>query len=64
MHALAWDWIYANVRAGVRLVHADVGVASCSSHLLCSYTCTLGSISSGYPDSANVKDILLVVPSS
>jgi hypothetical protein len=42
----------------------DVGVASCSSHILCSYNLTLGSISSVYPDSVNVKDILLIVPSS
>jgi hypothetical protein len=31
----------------------DVGVASCSSHMLCSYNLTLGSISSVYPDSVN-----------
>jgi hypothetical protein len=42
----------------------DVGVASCSSHILCSYNLTLGSISSVYPDSVNGKDILLIVPSS
>jgi hypothetical protein len=43
----------------------DVGVASCSSHVLCSYNLTLGSISSVYPDSVNVQDTLLIVsPSS
>jgi hypothetical protein len=31
----------------------DFGVASCSSHILCSYNFTLGSISSVYPDSVN-----------
>jgi hypothetical protein len=31
----------------------DVGVASCSSHILCSYNLTLGSISLDYPDSVN-----------
>jgi hypothetical protein len=42
----------------------DVGVASCSSHILCSYNLTLGSISSVYPYSANGQDILLIVSSS
>jgi hypothetical protein len=42
----------------------DVGETSCPSHILCSYNLTLGSISSVYPDSVNVKDILLIVPSS
>jgi hypothetical protein len=42
----------------------DVGVPSCSSHILCSYNLTLDSISSVYPDSVNVKDILLIVLSS
>jgi hypothetical protein len=42
---------------------AAVGVASCSSHIL-SYNLMLGSISSVYPDSVNIKDILLIVPSS
>jgi hypothetical protein len=42
----------------------DVGVASCASHILCSYNLTLGSISSGYPDSVNGQDILLIVSSS
>jgi hypothetical protein len=42
----------------------DVGVASCSSHILCSYNLTLGSISSVYPDSVNGQDILLIVSSS
>jgi hypothetical protein len=32
-----------------------VGVASCSSHLLCSYNLMLGFISSVYPDSVNVQ---------
>jgi hypothetical protein len=41
----------------------DVGVASCSSHILCSYL-ALGSISSVYPDSVNGQDILLIVSSS
>jgi hypothetical protein len=31
----------------------DIGVASCSAHILCSYNLTLGSISSVYPDSVN-----------
>jgi hypothetical protein len=39
----------------------DVGVASCSSHILCSYNLTLGSISSVYPDSVTGQDILLIV---
>jgi hypothetical protein len=43
---------------------ADFGVASCSSHILCCYNCTLGFILSVYPNSANFKDILLIVPSS
>jgi hypothetical protein len=42
----------------------DVGVASCSSHILCSYNLTLRSISSVYPDSVNGQDILLIVSSS
>jgi hypothetical protein len=42
----------------------DVGVASSSSHILCSYNLTLGSISSVYPDSVNGQDILLIVSSS
>jgi hypothetical protein len=42
----------------------DVGVASCSSHILCSYNLTLGSISSVYPDSVNGQDILLIILSS
>jgi hypothetical protein len=43
----------------------DVGVASCSSHILCSYNLTLGgSISYVYPDSVNFKDILLIFLSS
>jgi hypothetical protein len=42
----------------------DVGVASCSSHILCSYNLTLGSISSVYPDSVNGQDILLIISSS
>jgi hypothetical protein len=31
----------------------DVGVASCTSHILCSDNLTLGSMSSVYPDSVN-----------
>jgi hypothetical protein len=42
----------------------DVGVASCSSDILCCYNCTLGSVSSVYPDSVNFKDSLLIVPST
>jgi hypothetical protein len=42
----------------------DVGVASCSSHRLCSYNLTFGSISSVCPDSVNGQDILLIVSSS
>jgi hypothetical protein len=42
----------------------DVGVASCSSHILCSYNLTLGFISSVYPDSVNGQDTLLIVSSS
>jgi hypothetical protein len=41
----------------------DVG-ASCSSHILCSYNLTLGSISSVHPDSVNGQVILLIVSSS
>jgi hypothetical protein len=33
----------------------DVGVASCSSHILCSYYLTLGSISLVYPDSVSCQ---------
>jgi hypothetical protein len=43
---------------------ADVGVASCSLHILSSYNYLLGFISSVYPDSVNVKDILLIGPFS
>jgi hypothetical protein len=42
----------------------DVGVASCSLHILCSYNLTLGAISSVYPDSVNGQDLLLIVSSS
>jgi hypothetical protein len=42
----------------------DVGVASCSSNILCSYNLTLGYISSVYPDSVNGQDIPLIVPPS
>jgi hypothetical protein len=42
----------------------DVGVASCSTHILCSYNLTLGSISSVYPDNVNGQDFLLIVSSS
>jgi hypothetical protein len=42
----------------------DVGVASCSSYILCSYILSLGIISSVYPDSVNGQDILLIVSSS
>jgi hypothetical protein len=42
----------------------DVGVASYSSHILCSYNLSLGSISSVNPDSVNGQDFLLIVSSS
>jgi hypothetical protein len=45
-------------------LYEGVGVEVCSSHILCNYNLTLGSISSAYPDSVNVKDNLLIVPSS
>jgi hypothetical protein len=44
-------------------LNEDVGVASCSSHILCSNNLTLGSISSVYPNSVNGQDILLIVSS-
>jgi hypothetical protein len=48
----------------MRYLCEDVGVASCSSHTLCSYNLTLGSIPSVYPDRVNDQDILLIVSSS
>jgi hypothetical protein len=46
LHAIAWDWFM------LYLCDA-VGVASYSSHILCSCTLTLGSTSSVHPNSVN-----------